>query len=149
MQLKRKTRYHAKIGTRAAQTPEQFSIVLWVHFQHVTGQRNQLAAHQVIAGQAKLARQVTNAAAQGVPGDTDRGITRAGYRQTVRLRCRIQFAPGGSRGDVRQAFIRVNSDLLHAGQIKHQPILAGAVTGHVGATTSQRNRQLLNLRQLK
>ena len=114
---------------RSPQSSSGFASSLARH--HVAPGSHQLGADQVVAGEPVLGGQVADATAERQAGDPG-GADHAAWRcEAVRLRRRVEVEPGGAASRDGDARLRIDSDAPHPGQIDHDAVVDGAVTGRV------------------
>jgi hypothetical protein len=78
MQTKLESRRHAEVAAPAAESPEEFRILLGGRLDHGPVRRDYLGTDQVVARQAVLGGQVADAAAEREPADAGRAHDAAG-----------------------------------------------------------------------
>ncbi len=100
----------AEVAAAAAQRPEQLRVLVLAGVQVLAVGGHDVGADEVVAGQAALADQPADAAAEREPGDAGGRHQSPGDRQPERLRLGVDVAPqaAGLRRD--RAPVRVDAD---------------------------------------
>ena len=106
----------AEIAAAAAQAPQQLGVLRSLDTDHLARRGYQLGADQVVAGQAVLAAQVAEAAAERQAGDAGIREHTARRGQPVHLRRRVQLAPGRAAAGACYAVDRVDLDGVQIGE---------------------------------
>ena len=134
---------NAEVAAATAQTPEQVRFGVGVGVDEFAVGGDQIDRHQVVDGQAVLAHEVTEAAAQGQPADAGVADDTAGGSQTVGLSGAVELAPQHPAGRGGPLRLLVDADCLHERQVDHQPVLAHGQTLNRVAAATDRNFQLV------
>jgi hypothetical protein len=130
---------HPEVAAAAAQRPKQVRMRLGVDVQQLAVGGHDLGGQQVVDGEAVLADQVANAAAEGDAAEPDRaGVTEPG-RQPVGARRGGVLARGQACLCPSGAPFGVDVQRLHGRQVQHDPAVGGAVPGE--AVTAAADRQ--------
>jgi hypothetical protein len=131
----------AEVAAAAAQRPEQLRMRLRVDLEDAAVGGDQFGGQQAVDGEAVLADQVADAAAQGEAADADRGGVAEPGRQPVGAHLG-GVGPGGQAGlGPGGAPLGVEVEGGHGGQVQHDPAVGGAVAGEAVAAAADRQLQ--------
>jgi hypothetical protein len=128
VQAEPQPRRYAEVPAASAESPEQVRMVVGVDPQQPAVRRHDLGREQVVDGEAVLAHEQADAAAQRDPADADRpGVAEPGReavrarRGRVRARGQAPARPGGAPVDV-------DLEPPQRRDVEHDPALGDAVT---------------------
>ena len=143
MQAELELGHHAEVAAAAAQAPEQLGVLALARAHRLPVGGDQVGRDQVVAGQAVLAHQPADAAAEREPGDAGGGDEAAGRGQAEGLGLGVELAPGEAALGPHGARLGVDPDALHRREVDHQAAVAGGVAGHVVAAAAHGDGQAL------
>src|SRR5204863_7859773 len=130
-----------EVAAAAADRPEQVGVRLVVDPQHLTASGDDVGRHHVVDGEAVLAGQVADAAAQREAADPYRTGVAEAHRETV-LSGRSGELGGGEAGlGPGRAASDVDVDRRHVAQVDDQPVVGGAVAGPAVPAAADCERQ--------
>ncbi len=138
---------HAEVAAAAAQGPEQLGLRSGRDLAQRAVGRHQAHAQQVVDGEAVLARQPAEAAAEREAGDAGGGIDSQRCGEAMRLRFAIEVGQQRARLDPRSALRRVDADLAHARHVEHQAALRDCIAGDMMAATPHAQQHVMRLRE--
>jgi hypothetical protein len=121
----------AKVAAAAPHGPEQIGMLFGAGPDDVAGGGDELDGAEVVDGEAVLAHQPAETAAEGEPTDTGRGHDAARAREPVKLSLAVVVAPRRAALSPRAARARVDVDRPHGGQIDHETTVADGVARNV------------------
>src|SRR5262249_50965266 len=130
------------VAPTTAQTPEQVGVLVGGCAHDVAVRGDDRIGHDVVAGEAMLARQPAHAAAQCQPADAGvrdvagRGGEAEGLRGPVqRAEHRATLHPGAPRD-------RIDGDPAQPGEVDHEPAVRDSVAGDVVAAATDTDLQV-------
>ena len=130
----------AKVSSTTTDCPEQVRVCLGVHAQDLPVGGNDLGGQKIVDGEAVLAYEHTDPAAQRDPPDPHRaGIAETGGKPVSSCRGCV-FACGQPCLCPRRAAFGIDVQGSHIAEIEHDPPIGNAVTG--GAVTTAANGEL-------
>jgi hypothetical protein len=132
---------HAEVAAAAAHPPEQLGMLPPVGPQPPSVGRDQLHRQQVVAGQAVLAHEPADAAAEREAGHAGVGHDPAGGGQPQPLGRLVELPPEQARLRPDAAGGGVDPDLLHRRQVEDQAAVAAGRAGHVVPAAPDGQRQ--------
>ena len=94
--------HDAEVAAAAAQPPEEICVLGLARVDELPVGRHDVGADEVVAGEAVLAHQPADPAAERVAADAGRRHEPAGRRQPVGLRLVVDGGPGRAAADVRR-----------------------------------------------
>jgi hypothetical protein len=144
MELVLKRSNNAEVAASASDAPEEVWVLAGADVAELAVSGDDIGGDEVVTGQAVLARQPADAAAQGEAGDTGVGVGAAGGGQAEGLRLVVEFPPLDAALSLDSAPGGVNPDTLHPGQVNHQAAIAYAVARDVMATAAHRHQQTVD-----
>src|SRR5204862_7817673 len=98
----------AEVAAAAAQAPEQLRVLAGARAHHVPLGGDDVGRTQVVRGQAVLAHQPADAAAERQAGDAGARDEPAGRREPERLRLVVEAGPGDAGLGAGDAPLRVD-----------------------------------------
>ncbi len=119
----------AEVPAAAAQAPEQLAVLVLARVHQTTVGGDHVGRHQVVAGQAVLAHEPTDAAAEREAGDAGARHEPAGHGQAEGLRLVVELGPGEARLRGCGLRLHVDADALHRREVDHDPAVAGGEAG--------------------
>ena len=131
----------AEVAAAAAQSPEQVRVIVGARGQEPAIGGDDVGGEQVVAGQAVLALQPADAAAEGEAGDAGRRHGAAGGGESEGLGLAVELSPGQARLGVRDPLHRIYPDAFHGRQVDDQSVVADRLSGNVVATAADRDGQ--------
>ena len=137
-----------EVPAAATQAPEQLGVLVLARVHELAVGGDDVGGEQVVAGQADLAHEPADAAAEREPGDPRAGHEPAGHRETERLGLVIEVRPGAAAlGDGRAAR-RVDAHRGHARQVDDDAAVAGRVSGKRMPTAADGHDEVLAAREV-
>src|SRR5262245_28269500 len=137
-----------EIAASAAQAPEQVSVLGRACDQQGALSGDEVDRQEVVAGEAKLARQPAKTAAQCQAGNARIGDRASRGGQAECLGLAIEISPCGATFGAGCATHRVDADTAHASEIDHQSPLAYGVARSVVAAATYRHQNLVGACEL-
>jgi hypothetical protein len=118
-------------------------MVVRIYLQHLSIGTDQFGAEKVVAGQPVARVEPAETAAERKAGDTGLGHDTERHSETVFLGGPIEIAEQQAGSGMCRAFARIDSEVLHRGQVKHDPAVADRAAGDVVAPTANRQRKVV------
>ena len=137
-----------EVPAPAAKTPVQLRVLVLAGAHEPTVRRDEVRRLQVVAGQAVLAHEPADPAAEREAGDAGRRDETPGQRQPERLRFVIELSPGHAALSDDALGVRVHPDALHRGQIDDDPAVGRGEPREAVSTTANGDLELLAPREL-
>ena len=139
----------AEVPAAAAQAPQQLGILVLAGVHELSVGGDDVGGEQVVAGQADLAHQPADAAAEREPGDPRGGHEAAGDREPERLRLVIEVRPRAA-ALARLAVRRAGSTrtAVMAGQVDDHAAVAGGEAGQRVPAAADGDEQVLAAREV-
>ena len=125
-----------EVASPAAKCPVQIGILAGGRIQDPTVGGYDPSRHEVVAAQAVLPRQPSDAPAEREPRDAGVADDSARHREPVFLRRRIELGPRGSAAAARADGWRVDGDRPHRTEVDHQSVVDDSVTGEAVAAAT-------------
>ena len=104
---------------------------------------DQVDSQEIVDGEAVLAHEVTEPAAQGQPADASVADDAAGGSEAVGLGGPVEFAPEHPAGCGGGLCLRVDANRLHVREVDHQPALAHRQAGDGVAAAADRHLEVV------
>ena len=139
----------AEVGARAAESPEQVRMFLLGGAHDPLVRRDELDREQVVDRQAVLALESAHAAAERQPRNPGVRHDPDGADEAVLLRRVVEVAEERAAADAGNPTLRVNLNAPHAGEVDHDPVVAGREPRNAVAAAANRNHELLLARESK
>ena len=133
----------AEIAAAAPERPEQVRMLVGAGGDERAVGGDDVGREQVVAGEAVLAHQPAEAAAQRQPADAGVGDGPAGRGEAERLGLAVEFAPEQAALGVGRARSGVDADALEAAQVDHQAAVAHGVAGRAVAAAAHRDPEIV------
>ena len=138
----------AEVAAAAAQAPEQLGVLVRAGVHELPVGGHDVSGDQVVAGQADLAHEPADAAAERVTGDPGARHQPAGHGEPEGLGCVIEVRPrAAGLGDGR-ATGRVDADGGHTGQVDHDAAVAAGEAGDRVPAATDGDLQVLAAREV-
>ncbi|CAH0307982.1 hypothetical protein SRABI128_04405 [Microbacterium sp. Bi128] len=134
-------RHDAEVPAAAAQRPEQVLVLAFAGGKEFSLGRDDVGREEVVAAEAILAAQVSNAAAEGQPGDAGRADNAAGSCQPEGMGRVVEVGPRRTRLRARRRGCRINPDAGHVGEIDDQGVNPRAKARGTVSSTADRQVQ--------
>ena len=131
-----------EVAAAAAQPPEELRLGLGVDVHPLAVGGHQVDGEQVVHGQAVLAHEVPEPAAERQPADAGVADDAARGGEPERLGGAVELAPEEPAGRPRGARRRIDPDRLHQREVDHQPAVADGVTGDGVPAAAHRDEQV-------
>ena len=131
----------AEVAAAAAQRPEQLGVRVGVDLDHLAGGQDELQRDEVVAGQAVLAGEPADAAAEREAGHAGLGHDPGRDDQLVRRGRGVDVAEPAAAADVHQLALGVDGDVAQPGQVDGQAAVRHGLAGHVVAAAADRGRE--------
>jgi hypothetical protein len=131
----------AEVPSAATERPEQVRVLVVARADDVAVGQDDLGLEQVVDGQAALAGEVAEAAAEREPADPGGRDDPAGRGQTVLVRRAVDLAPGAAAGDPDGPGLGIDLDALQRREVDDDAVVAGAQPGAVVAAAAHREQQ--------
>lgn len=110
--------------------------------------QDHISLDEVVDGEPVLVRQVSDATAQGKPGNASRRDDAERHGQAECVRRVIDVAGGAAALDANDAPFRIDVNTLHRGQVDDEPVIAAAQPGAVVAAAADGQQQALVSREI-
>ena len=137
-----------EVPAPAAQTPEELRVLVLAGVDEPAVGGHEVGRDEVVAGQAVLAHQPADPAAEREPGDAGRRDEATGHRQPEGLRLVVELSPGRAALGDDALGVRVDPDALHRRQVDDDPAVGGGEPGQAVSTTANGDLELLAAREL-
>ena len=121
----------AEVAAAAADRPVKVGVLVGAGAHALAAREHHLGLEQVVDGQAALARQVTEAAAEREAAHAGRRDDPAGRRKAVLVRRAVDLAPRAAAADADRARLGIDLDVLQRREVDHDPVVAGPEPGAV------------------
>ncbi len=131
----------AEVAAAAAHRPEQVRVLVRAGRHEPPVGQHDVGLEQVVDGQAALAGQVAEAAAEREPADAGGGDDAAGRGEAEGVGGVVDVAPGAAAADARGPGGRIDPDALHRREVDDEPVVAGAEAGAVVAAAADGEEQ--------
>ena len=138
----------AEVPAAAAQAPQQLGILVLAGVHELSVGGDDVGGEQVVAGQADLAHQPADAAAEREPGDPRGGHEPAGHREPERLRLVVEVRPRAAALGAGGATRRVDAHGGHRGQVDDDAAVAGGEAGQRVPAAADGDEQVLAAREV-
>ena len=128
----------AEVAAAPADRPEEVRMVVRIGRDQTTIGRHDLDGLQRVDGEAVLADEEADTAAERQAGDADgAGVAERGGKAVRRGRCRV-LARGQAGLGPRRSSLGIDMEPLHAREIEHDPVIDSAVAGDAVAAAPHR-----------
>ena len=135
MRLEQEGRDYAEVTAAATKRPKQVAILLGIRGDEPAVGQYDVGAEQIIDGQAALAGEMAQAAAERQSADAGARNNPSGNGQAEGMRGVIHIAPDASAADTNRTSCRIHMNVLDAGEVDGQGIVGDAeAAGIVPAT---------------
>src|SRR5690606_23924930 len=132
-----------EVAAAAPQPPVQLRVVVPARPDDPAVGRDHLEGDAVVAGEVVLAGQTAHPAAQGEPSDVSVSDVAVGGGQAVCGAGQVEGAEQRASLHPRPAVGRIDRDLIHRGQVDHQPVLRDGVPDDAVAAAADPDLQVL------
>ena len=129
----------AEVPPGPADAPEQVAVLLGAGLDQLPVGGDQVHRQQLVDGQAVLAHQPADAAAQGEPGQPGVGHDARRHGQPEGLGLPVELAQPDPRLRPHRPAGQVDPHALHQGEVDHQPVVAHRQAGKAVAAASDRH----------
>jgi hypothetical protein len=141
MQSEHEPRDDAEVAAAAPDRPEEVRMLGRARAHEIPGCGHDLGRLEVVDGEAVLAAEPAEAAAEREPRDSGRGIDPERRGQAMRLGRGVEIGEQSPGLDGGPATSGVDLRTAHAGQVEDQPALAGGEARHVVPSPANRERE--------
>ena len=131
----------AEVAAAAAQRPEQLGVGVGVDLDDLAAGQDELEGDEVVAGQAVLAGEPADPAAEREAGHAGLGHDPGRDDQPVRRGRGVDVAEPAAAARVHQLALRIDGDLAQPGQVDGQAAVRHGLARHVVAAAADRRRQ--------
>src|SRR5262249_55863565 len=139
---------HAEVGAAASHRPEEVGMLGGTGHEQTAAGVHHVDGHEVVAGEAVLAAEPSDATAEREPGDSGRGDDAGGRGEPEGLAVAVEIGQGEAWLGARDASARIDPAALHRREVDHEPALAHGLPGDVVATAPHRDLEALRPREL-
>ena len=140
VELELEARDDTEVAAAAADRPEEVRVLVGAGGQEPTIGGHDLDGLERVDGQAVLAHEPADAAAEREAGDADgAGVTERGRKPVGRGRERV-LAGGQARLRPGRPSLDIDVEPLHVRDVEHDPAIDGAVAGDAVSATPDRER---------
>ena len=147
MELELELRHDAEVAASAAQPPEQVGVLGLARVDEPAVGGDDVGADEVVAGEAVLAHQPADAAAEREAADAGRRDETARRREAVRLGLVVDVGPDRTAADGRPARIGIDAHAVHRREVDHDPVVAGREPGDAVAAAAHGDREVVAARE--
>ena len=138
----------AEVAAAAAQPPQQLGVLVLAGVHELAVGGDDVGGEQVVAGQADLAHQPADAAAEREPGDPRGGHEPAGDREPERLRLVVEVRPRAAALGHGGAAGGVDAHAGHGRQVDDHAAVAGGEAGQRVPAAADGDEQVLAAREV-
>ena len=131
----------AEVAAAAAQRPEQLGVLARADLDHLAARQHELKGDEVVAGEAVLAGEPADPAAERQAGHPGLGHDPGRDDQPVRRGRGVDVAEPAAAARVHQPGRRIDGDLAQPGQVDGQAAVRHGLAGHVVTAAADRRRQ--------
>ncbi len=136
----------AEVTPTAAQCPEEIRVVIGIHMEQVAIRGDDVHRQQVVDGEAVLAHEIADAAAQRDAADAHRTRIAKPDREAMRARRGGDFRRRQARFGPHGRSIDIDLQPLHARQVEHDAAIRNAKTRHTVTAAADREFQACGAR---
>ena len=133
--------HHPEVAAAATERPQQVRVLRLAGAQHAAVGGDHVGANQVVGGEAVLAAQPAETAAQRQPGDAGGRHHPRGSGEPEGLGGAVEVAERGAPLGAGDAPLGIDLDPLHFGQVDDDAAVGEGQAGDVVAAASDRHRQ--------
>jgi hypothetical protein len=137
-----------EVAAAAAQAPEQLGVLVRARVHEAPVGGDDVGADQVVGGQAVLAHEPTDAAAEREAGDPRARHEPAGRRQPKGLGLVVELRPLQTRLGDCTAGLGIDADALHRREVDHDAAVVGREPGDAVRAAAHGDDELLAAREL-
>ena len=137
----------AEIASAAAQAPEEVGVLRRARGEDLAVGGDHLGRAQVVAGQAVLAHQPADPAAQREAGDAGGRDQAPGSGESVLLGRRVELPPGDAALGGGGAAAHIHRDALHRREVDDDAVVAGREAGNAVAAAAHGDVEPLAARE--
>lgn len=148
VQLKLERCGHAEVPATATQRPEQVGVLAFAGGHELAIGGHQVDGEQVVAGEAVLAHQPAEAAAERQTADAGVGHGTAGRGEPEGLGLAVKLAPEHAALRLDRAGGGVDAGGLHQGQVDHQATVAGGKASRAVAAAADGDQEFVLAREI-
>ena len=131
----------AEVAAATPQRPEQVGMRVRGDLDYLAAGQDELQGDEVVAGQAVLAGEPADAAAQRQAGHAGLGHDPGRDDEPVRRGGRVDVAEQAAAARVHQLAFGIDGHLAQAGQVDGQAAVRHGLAGHVVAAAADRGRE--------
>jgi hypothetical protein len=132
----------SEVPAAAAQAPEELGFGPGIDAHPLSLGGHKVDRDEVVHGQAMLAHQVPQAAAQSEPANAGLAHDPGGRRQAEPLRRPVELTQQRAAARPHRACSRVDLDRVHEREVDHQPVVAHGVPGDGVSAAAHRDGQI-------
>ena len=133
----------AEVAAATTQRPEQVGVVVALDGPERAVGGHDVGGEQVVDGEAVLAHQPAEPAAESEAGDAGVRHRAAGGGQPERLRLAVELAPQHPALRLGRARVGIDADALHRRQVDDEAAIVGAVPRRAVPATAHRHQQVV------
>ena len=147
MQFELELRDDAEVAAAAAQAPEQVGVLGLGRVDEPAVCGDDVGADEVVAGEAVLAHQPADAAAEREAADAGGRDEPAGRCEPVCLGLVVDVGPDRAAADRRAAGGRVDANAAHRREVDHDPVVARREARDAVAAAAYGDREVVAARE--
>ena len=133
----------AEVAAAAPDRPVEVRVLVGAGTHALAARQHDLGLDQVVDRQAAFAGQVADAASEREAADAGGRDDAARGRHPVLVGRGIHFSPDAAAADPDRAGPRIDLDVLQAGEVEDDAVVAGAETGAVVGTSTDRQEDVM------
>ena len=144
MQAEGQPRGDTEVAAAASEPPQKLWVLIGARVDDGSVRRDELGAHEVVARQAVLRRQMSDPPAEREPADPGRADDAAGCHEPMLLGRCVEVEPRRASSRIGDLRLAVDVDLAHPGQVDHQPVVEHAMARRVVAASANRHVEVVH-----
>src|SRR5215204_2769697 len=137
----------AEVAAAAAQRPKEIRVLRLARFHERRVGEDDVGFHEMVDGEAELARQVADAASERETADSRRAERARRHCEAVPVRRVIDVGEGASAADLHEPRLRIDPNPPLRRQVDHEPSLRDCESGPAMAAAPNRSLEALRARE--